>query len=131
MSLNQLAKATSLNVMTLSRILKSLQELGLSNYVKAGTSQLWRLSEGYAASVISPILNAIEDTPNIIDQLKELIARSSIPLEVEKIVLYGSVARGDYQPGSDIDLLILRSERNKEGVWSYYDELGGSGSSLH
>jgi len=117
MSLNQLAKATSLNVMTLSRTLKSLQELGLANYVKAGTSQLWRLSEGYAVNVLDPVLDAMEETPSLVDQLKGLVANSSIPPEIDKIILYGSVARGEYQAGSDIDLFILWSK------FSYYTEL--------
>lgn len=121
MSLNQLAKVTSLNVMTLSRTLKALQKLGLTSYVQAGASQLWRLSEGYGANMICHVLDAMEDAPSLVDQLKELVATASIPPDVEKIVLFGSVARGDYQSGSDIDLLILWSK------FSYLGEIALSG----
>lgn len=127
MSLNQLAKATSLNVMTLSRTLKSLQELGVANYVKAGTSQLWRLSEGYATNMLGPILDAMEDAPDLIEQIMKIVKSSSIPPHVEKIILFGSVARGKSRPGSDIDLFLLLSEHSKTGMYSYYDELSPGG----
>lgn len=117
MSINQLAQVTSLNAVTLARTLRSLQNLGIANYIQAGKSQLWRLSEGYASSVIGPILDAMEKTPDLVDQLRELVATSTIPETVDRIVLFGSVARGDYQPGSDIDLFILWSK------FSYYDQM--------
>lgn len=122
MSLNQLAKITSLNPMTLSRALKSLQELGLASYVRAGASQLWRLTEGYAATTLGPILDAMNEAPSLIDHLKEVIRSSSIPPFIDKIILYGSVARGESQAGSDIDLFVFRSERSKKTESSYYDD---------
>jgi len=109
MSLNQLAKVTSLNVMTLSRTLKALQELGLANYVKAGTSQLWRLSEGYSIMAIGPILDAMEKMPSMIEKLQEMVSGLLVPPEIEKIILFGSVARGENETGSDADLLLIRS----------------------
>lgn len=123
MSLNQLAKATSLNAMTLSRTLKSLQELGLANYVKAGASQLWRLSEGYAANTLGPILDTMEEAPDLIDQIKQVVRDSPMPPYIEKIILYGSVARGENRVGSDIDLFVLRWERSKASAYSYYDDV--------
>ena len=43
---------------------------------------------------------------------------------VEKIILYGSYARGDYQKDSDIDIVaIVRGERDvyKRQVWKNVD----------
>jgi uncharacterized protein len=43
--------------------------------------------------------------------------------EIEKIILFGSYARGDYFPGSDVDVLIIITESNKralERIPSFY-----------
>ena len=42
--------------------------------------------------------------PDIVNSLREIIQREAPDA---KVILYGSEARGDSHPGSDIDLLIL------------------------
>jgi predicted nucleotidyltransferase len=42
--------------------------------------------------------------------LDEMVHRIAERFEPDKIILFGSVARGDGDPGSDIDLLVLFSE---------------------
>lgn len=42
--------------------------------------------------------------PDIVNSLREIIHREAPDA---KVILYGSEARGDSHPGSDIDLLIL------------------------
>jgi len=42
--------------------------------------------------------------------LRDIVKRlSSIP-QVEEIILFGSVARGDFHPYSDIDILVITDE---------------------
>jgi predicted nucleotidyltransferase len=122
MSINQLARATELNAVTLARTLRSLQDLGLANYIQAGKSQLWRLSEGYAGRAIGPVIDAMEKIPDLTDILKTTIANLSPPNAVEKIILFGSVARGEHKAGSDVDLLLLRSD-GKSDIEHFLDEL--------
>jgi predicted nucleotidyltransferase len=43
------------------------------------------------------------------------LAHEKSPYEIEKIFLYGSVARGDAGPDSDIDLLVLWKGDDREG----------------
>ena len=38
----------------------------------------------------------------------------TIPDQVESIALFGSKARGDSQPGSDIDVLVILSEEDRQ-----------------
>ena len=43
-------------------------------------------------------------TQDTIDQISDVFAQFSV---IEKAVLYGSRAKGDYKPGSDIDLTLF------------------------
>jgi len=43
------------------------------------------------------------------------LAHERYPHQIEKIILYGSVARGDAGPDSDIDLLVLWKGNEREG----------------
>jgi len=44
---------------------------------------------------------------------------------IEKAIIYGSRARGDYRNGSDIDLSLIGdiSERDKGRIWGLIDDL--------
>ena len=42
---------------------------------------------------------------------------------VDKVILYGSRAKGDYKPGSDIDLTILSSTLDLSGLLKIENEL--------
>lgn len=51
--------------------------------------------------------------------------RSTLGDRVEEVILFGSYARDDYVPGSDIDVMVLVSEEkegDEEKVWSLADE---------
>ncbi len=44
--------------------------------------------------------------------------------EIDKVILFGSVARGDYGPDSDIDVLIVLKTNNIEKRWEINDTIG-------
>lgn len=113
MSTNQLAQVTSINAMTLSRALLSLQKLGIVNYIQGGKAKLWRLSEGYANRLILPILETIEKLPNYIEKLKEIILSIKQDSEVKKIVLFGSLSTDQGDTNSDIDLFLQLTGKTK------------------
>ena len=50
----------------------------------------------------------------VIRQFSDL-AYEQYPLQIGKIILYGSVARGDAGPDSDIDLLVLWKGNEQQG----------------
>ncbi len=55
--------------------------------------------------------------PNNTQQaIDKFLAQISVILQnkIEKIILYGSYARGDYNDSSDVDIMILTSLNNKE-----------------
>ena len=57
-----------------------------------------------------------------INMINEIFAKYS---EIEKVLIYGSRARGDYRNGSDIDLTIVGdiSYRDKEHIAGLIDDL--------
>lgn len=55
----------------------------------------------------------IEDREKIYEQLKEFAHLLKTKHKVKKVYLYGSFARGDFNEGSDIDLIIVGEFENK------------------
>ncbi len=55
--------------------------------------------------IIDEKLQTKEITPELIDYIVEKIVREIQP---EKIILYGSYARGDFHKDSDVDLFIIK-----------------------
>ena len=46
---------------------------------------------------------------NIIDQINSVFEKSKC---IEKVIIYGSRAKGNYKPGSDIDLTLIGKKIN-------------------
>jgi len=55
----------------------------------------------------------IEDGEKIYEQLKEFAHLLKTKHKVKKVYLYGSFARGDFNEGSDIDLIIVGEFEDK------------------
>ncbi len=55
--------------------------------------------------------------------LAEIVRRVVEIAQPEKIILFGSAARGDMGPNSDVDLLISKEGRMRSTLW-----LGSTGS---
>lgn len=47
--------------------------------------------------------------------------REALGDRVEDVILYGSYARGDYTPGSDIDVVFLVDERERKDEEKVFD----------
>ena len=59
-------------------------------------------------------------------QVLDIIGRFKINLErqgisVDKIILYGSYARGNYYEGSDIDVLVVSKDFKNKDFWERID----------
>ena len=59
---------------------------------------------------------------HIINMIREVFVQYP---EVEKVLIYGSRARGDYKEGSDIDLSMIGdiSYRTEASIWGKIDDL--------
>ncbi len=61
------------------------------------------------------------DVLNIISRFKKEL--ESLGVRVEKVILYGSFARGDYREDSDIDLLVISQDFEGKDYWERIDIL--------
>ena len=50
-------------------------------------------------------------------------AIASKGINISKLILYGSYARGDYREGSDIDLILISEDFKNHDYWSRIDML--------
>ena len=62
---------------------------------------------GVMAMLLDERLRTEKITPELIDYIVEKIVREIQP---EKIILYGSYARGDFHKDSDLDLFIIKDD---------------------
>lgn len=68
-------------------------------------------------ALAEPLHRLFEVEPSLMEQLRERLEAALRPLPVERAVLFGSIARGDERPESDIDLFVeTRGNAEKERV---------------
>ena len=84
--------------------LKDLAKKGLVVKEKKGRMNFYR------ANTANPLVRALKNTINIANLLPLVKKLQGISLQ---IILFGSFARGENYPDSDIDLLILTQEKEK------------------
>lgn len=94
-------------------VLRRLVEQGVVTMAVAGPAHLYRLNREHLAA------------PHIIgicqlkDQLRRRVAElvAGWPVPAEAVILFGSAARGEMRPASDIDLLVVRPASVDEDAW--------------
>jgi predicted nucleotidyltransferase len=95
--------------------LEHLEDSGIVFREIAGRSHVWRLSREH---VLGPLLSALFDGErHSIATLKADLETAIQNLPVKRAWLFGSVARGDERPTSDVDLLVqVRRGADEERV---------------
>lgn len=91
------------------RILESYEQLGLVHRHSAHGADHWRLNQEHA--LVPEILNLLAADERLwkrlVRDLRPLIADRA----VRKAAIFGSLARGDADSDSDVDLLLIVSDR--------------------
>jgi predicted nucleotidyltransferase len=107
----ELARAVGLDPKNASIILRELTADGLVVRRRAGRAYLYSLNSGNY--VVSEILSRIFESERNWLQAFAAEIREVAGRHVEAIVLYGSLARKQAGPGSDVDfLIVVRSQAN-------------------
>ncbi len=93
-------------------ILTIFEQYGFVKSRRVGKSILWKVDQNNYL-IKSLILPTFETEKNLLDHLKRRISTRVGRFPVQKAVIYGSVARGDERPDSDIDLLLVVKKKGK------------------
>lgn len=116
---NRIAAEVGINPMTAHRALRELRQATLFQVQKIGSSLAYSLRDQHVLvrEVLRPFFN---QEAGLRDRISELLTEALKGEEKAKVItvaIYGSVARGEERPTSDVDLLVLvESEQAKRKV---------------
>lgn len=119
----QVAELVGMSQPGIAGTLHHLAGLGVVQRRRAGQAILHQLDrENLLVKTI--VLPALAAEANLIEDLKSELRAAFDPLAVS-IVIFGSVARGESTPGSDIDVLVVTPDRtNAERAMQVADDVG-------
>ncbi len=118
LNVRNIARIAGVSVAQASRVLPGLVDVGMVERREVPPSSLFRLVPEHVAS--KALLALVNARRGVFAELG-LLAESLHP-KPTSVIVFGSVARGDSDDGSDIDLVIVRPfDLVDEGRWA--DEL--------
>jgi predicted nucleotidyltransferase len=88
------------------RAVNELVEVGIVDAVQAGKAKLFSLNRDHVAAGAIENLASLRSV--LFERIRETLATWNI--SAVSVAVFGSTARGDSQFGSDVDLLVVRSE---------------------
>jgi predicted nucleotidyltransferase len=111
----ELARACGTSPSQTNAALKSLQDSGVIFREVAGRSHVWRLAKEHVLRDV--LVRTFQGEADSSRALKLELEGMLRPLPVRRALLFGSVARGDSRPASDVDLFVQVGTRaEKEAV---------------
>lgn len=103
----EVAKAVGLSHVKCHTALKELAEQGIISMRKIGRSNVYEIQQDHL--VVKDWLKPLfREEDRLKNRLAGIILKR-LAMKPDSIILFGSVARGQDQPGSDIDLLFIMS----------------------
>ena len=119
LNLRTIARLSGVSLAQASRVMPGLVELGLVTRREVPPAALFRLVPDHVAS--RTVLDLARARNIVFDELGRS-ARSLRPPPAS-VIVYGSVARGDGRPDSDIDILVVRPEGVSDDDARWHDGL--------
>ncbi len=111
--------------MTVNRTMRELEEIHFVASRRIGRAYVWEVNhKSYAFHAFSKMTGVFSKIKDPLSELKSTIL-GGLPLDsIHKMVLFGSVARSDARPGSDIDLFVLtKDDAAKADIQGSLEEL--------
>lgn len=116
LNLRTIARLAGVSTAQASRVLPGLVELGLVERREAPPSSLFRLVRLHVAA--RPLLSLARARDEVIEEMGRAVR--DLPVMPISVILFGSFARGEADPESDIDALFVRPAQIEESdeEWS-------------
>lgn len=95
-----------------------LVEQGIVNRRQAGQAKLYSLNRSHLAAPYVEGLRGL--LPQLVERLTRTVTGWNVPPAL--VFLFGSVARGDAGPGSDLDLFVVRKSTPAGSLESKWEE---------
>lgn len=106
-----LAHLVGVSTFKMHTVLKFLTAQGVLIKTNVGNGNLYRLNEEHV--LIKQVLTSLFDfQKGLIDGLGSDVIKKFEPKPIS-VILYGSIARGDDKPDSDIDIVLIYNDREK------------------
>jgi len=110
---NAMAKETGYSQPAVWRALHELKAQGLSSCERSGKAEVWQFNSMH---VFAPELKRLSRPRHALaDSVLSLIRKEVGLSQLDYAVLFGSIARGEETPESDIDLLVAYRRDSGEG----------------
>jgi hypothetical protein len=108
MSEREISRLLDVSHMSVNRTMQKLEEINFVHPGRVGRAHVWKVNRrSYAFQVLSQVVETFSSVDSPLDVLKATIL-ANLPLPaIEKLVLFGSVAKQDERLDSDIDIFIL------------------------
>ncbi|MDP3041250.1 MAG: nucleotidyltransferase domain-containing protein [Candidatus Omnitrophota bacterium] len=128
MSEREIASILKVSHMSINRTMRELSEVNFVNFVTIGKAHLWKVNrKSYAFKVLSEFIKGVSRIKDPLDDLKNIILKSTPKALVKKVVLFGSVAKGAGKLDSDIDVFFLvKDNKDKEKLGFALEKLSNA-----
>jgi len=124
MSEREIASILKVSHMSINRTMRDLADVHFCSFVTVGKSHVWKVNRNsYAFKALSSLIIDLTAIKNPLSDLKTMLTKHIPAHLVRKAVLFGSVARGDERPDSDVDLFVLvKNNHDKEQLGPFIEK---------
>ncbi|MDP2831249.1 MAG: nucleotidyltransferase domain-containing protein [Candidatus Omnitrophota bacterium] len=128
MSEREIASVLKVSHMSINRTMQELSEVNFVNFITIGKAHLWKVNrKSYAFKMLSEFIEGVSRIKEPLDDLKNIILKSTPKALVKKVVLFGSVAKGAGKLDSDIDVFFLvKDNKNKKKLGFALEKLSNA-----
>ena len=128
MSEREIASILKVSHMSINRTMRELSEVNFVNFVTVGKAHLWKVNrKSYAFKVLSEFVKDFSRIKDPLDDLKNMILTNIPKNLVKKVILFGSVTKGEEKADSDIDVFFLvKDARGKEKLEPTLEKLSNA-----
>lgn len=128
MSEREIASILKVSHMSINRTMRELSEVNFVNFVTVGKAHLWKVNhKSYAFKVLSEFIKGVSGIKGPLDDLKRLILTNMPKALIKRVVLFGSVAKGEEKIDSDIDVFFLvKDAKDKEKLEPALEKLSNA-----